>query len=39
VRRSHLLAYDIRTGELITSFAPTLNAQVISVAASPDGRW
>ena len=26
--RSNLLAYDIRTGELITSFAPDLNGQV-----------
>ncbi|WP_448625444.1 PKD domain-containing protein [Geodermatophilus sp. URMC 64] len=35
--RSNLLAYDIRTGELITSFAPTLNGQVLAVSASPDG--
>ena len=35
--RNNLLAYDIRTGELITSFAPDLNAQVRAVAASPDG--
>ncbi|WP_097193555.1 PKD domain-containing protein [Blastococcus aggregatus] len=35
--RSNLLAYDIRTGELITSFAPTLDGQVISLAASPNG--
>ncbi|WP_456600671.1 PKD domain-containing protein, partial [Blastococcus sp. SYSU DS0616] len=35
--RSNLLAYDIRTGELIESFAPTLNGQVLVVAASPDG--
>ncbi|NEK85474.1 PKD domain-containing protein [Blastococcus saxobsidens] len=35
--RSHLLAYDIRTGELITSFAHDLNGQVLAVAASPDG--
>ncbi|MCB0911275.1 MAG: PKD domain-containing protein, partial [Propionibacteriaceae bacterium] len=35
--RNNLLAYDIRTGELITSFAPNLNGQVLSVAASPDG--
>ena len=35
--RANLLAYDITTGELITSFAPDLNAQVRSVAASPDG--
>ena len=35
--RANLLAYDITTGNLITSFAPVLNGQVLSVAASPDG--
>jgi PKD repeat protein len=35
--RNNLLAYDIRTGELITSFAPTINGQVNVVAAAPDG--
>jgi PKD repeat protein len=35
--RNNLLAYDIRTGALITSFAPSLNAQVLVVKASPDG--
>src|SRR3954447_361279 len=35
--RGNLLAYDIRTGELITSFAPNLNGQAVSLAASPDG--
>lgn len=35
--RGNLLAYDIRTGELVTSFAPNLNGQVKVVAASPDG--
>jgi PKD repeat protein len=35
--RTNLLAYDIRTGELITSFAPVLNGQVLAVTASPDG--
>ena len=35
--RGNLLAYDITTGNLITSFAPTVNAQVLSVSASPDG--
>ena len=35
--RANLLAYDITTGNLITSFNPTLNAQVRAVAASPDG--
>ena len=37
VTRNNILAYDIRTGELITSFAPDLNAQVLTLAASPDG--
>jgi PKD repeat protein len=37
IPRSNILAYDITTGTLITSFAPTLNAQALSVAASPDG--
>ncbi|SEO79289.1 PKD domain-containing protein [Trujillonella endophytica] len=35
--RANLLAYDIRTGELITSFAHALDGQVLAVAASPDG--
>lgn len=35
--RGNLLAYDITTGNLVTSFAPTLNGQVLGVAASPDG--
>ncbi|WNV76401.1 PKD domain-containing protein [Geodermatophilus sp. DSM 44513] len=35
--RNNLLAYDIRTGALITSFAPDLNAQALVVTASPDG--
>ena len=35
--RSNFLAYDVRTGELITSFAPSFNAQVRTVTASPDG--
>ena len=35
--RNNLLAYDIRTGQLITSFAPSLNAQALVVTASPDG--
>lgn len=35
--RSNLLAYDIRTGVLITSFAPSINGQVRQVEASPDG--
>jgi PKD repeat protein len=35
--RANLLAYDIRTGALITSFAPVLNGQALVVTASPDG--
>ncbi|MGY1809661.1 PKD domain-containing protein [Blastococcus sp. SYSU D00669] len=35
--RNNLLAYDITTGNLITSFAPSLNAQALVVTASPDG--
>lgn len=37
VPRSNLLAYDITNGQLITSFNPTLNGQVRTVALSPDG--
>lgn len=35
--RSNLLAYDINTGELITTWAPTTNAQVLAITPSPDG--
>lgn len=35
--RGNLLAFDITTGNLVTSFAPSLDAQVLSVTASPDG--
>jgi trimeric autotransporter adhesin len=34
--RNNLLAYDVTTGNLITSFAPSLNAQALVVTASPD---
>ncbi|MDQ1608973.1 MAG: hypothetical protein QOE16_1705, partial [Microbacteriaceae bacterium] len=37
VPRNNLLAYDITTGVLISSFAPNLNAQALGIAASPDG--
>ncbi|HEY1118851.1 MAG TPA: PKD domain-containing protein, partial [Acidimicrobiales bacterium] len=36
VVRNNLLAYDVRTGALITSFAPSFNAQVRAIAVSPD---
>jgi hypothetical protein len=35
--RNNLLAFNIRTGNLVTTFAPNLNGQVLGVAASPDG--
>ncbi len=35
--RGNMLAYDIRTGELIQSFAPMFDGQVLSVVGSPDG--
>ncbi len=35
--RGNLLAYNLTTGALITTFAPALNAQAKVVAASPDG--
>jgi PKD repeat protein len=35
--RSNLLAYDLTTGALITSWAPTLNGVGQEIAASPDG--
>ncbi len=36
--RANLLAFDLSTGELVSSWAPTLNAQGLAIAASPDGR-
>src|SRR5205085_1204267 len=35
--RSNILAYDLTTGALITSWAPSLNAQGLRLAASADG--
>lgn len=35
--RSHILAYNLHTGELITSWAPSLNAQGLAITASADG--
>jgi hypothetical protein len=37
VNRSYLLSYTLSTGVLNASFAPTLNGQVKTVVASPDG--
>ncbi|MHA7155250.1 PKD domain-containing protein [Arthrobacter sp. TMN-50] len=37
VVRNNILAYDIRTGTLIDSFAPDLNGQATAIASSPDG--
>ncbi|WP_374948018.1 PKD domain-containing protein [Agreia sp.] len=37
VVRSNILAYSLSTGNLITSFAPSLNGEAFSIAASPDG--
>jgi hypothetical protein len=36
--RNNILAYDIRTGSLITSFAPSLNGAALAITASPDGQ-
>jgi PKD repeat protein len=36
--RGNLLAYDLQSGDLDTSWAPATNAQVLTVAASPDGQ-
>ena len=36
-KRTHLLAYTLSTG-VLTSFAPSVNGQVKTLAASPDGR-
>lgn len=38
VPRSNLLAFDIRTGELIQGFAPKVNGAVRSLAVSPDKK-
>jgi PKD repeat protein len=35
--RSNILAYDLTTGNLITSWAPSLNQQGMEIKASPDG--
>lgn len=35
--RANILAYDLHTGALINSWAPSLNSQGLAIAASPDG--
>ena len=35
--RTNVLSYNLSTGQLITSFNPQVNAQVLSIAAAPDG--
>ena len=37
VPRHNLLAYDVRTGVLLPSFAPVLNGDVRALTAAPDG--
>ena len=37
VTRSNLLAYDITTGKLITTFNHTLNGQGLAIVATPNG--
>jgi len=37
VARGNILAYDITTGALDVTFAPTINGEVTALAASPDG--
>ena len=36
--RGNLVAYDITTGALVTSFAPALNATVKALTVSPNGK-
>lgn len=36
--RKNILAFSLSTGRLVTAFAPSLNAQGLAVAASPDGK-
>ncbi|QCB94432.1 PKD domain-containing protein [Cellulomonas shaoxiangyii] len=38
VARAHMMAYDLATGALSTSFAPRFNGQVNDLVASADGR-
>jgi len=36
--RSNILAYNLQTGVLVTSFAPVVDNQIKTVAVSPDGK-
>lgn len=36
VSRKNILAYNLQTGALISGFAPTLNAQALTITTSPD---
>ncbi len=36
--RTNVLAYSLSTGELVTSWAPQANAQVLTIAKSPNGQ-
>lgn len=38
VAQSYLAAFDVRTGEFISSFRPSLDKQVKALAVLPDGR-
>ena len=38
VAQSYLAAFDVRTGEFITSFRPTFDKQIKALAVLPDGR-
>ncbi|MEV5053183.1 PKD domain-containing protein [Arthrobacter sp. LAR12-1-1.1] len=37
VPRNNILAYNLTTGELLSTFAPSFNGEVTALAASPDG--
>lgn len=38
VQQSNLAAFDVNTGQWISTFRPTLNGQVKAIATLPDGR-
>ncbi|WP_242885802.1 hypothetical protein [Actinomadura litoris] len=38
VARGNILAFDLTTGNLVTSFAHSLNGQGLRIVASPDGK-